>query len=220
VNYYNAPPESGKTLTATYRYQSVGIIGALATGAEHWMSVSMDGVTQGVRQRVLTVPFAISANSAAIAERAKQPTENVFLSKSEVSDVKLEPTNQTTNPQLYLCGSKCYVPGDLLNPILRSEISFYSTDWYGGFGAAFSPYDLKFEFVMGDKVFHVESLTKGDKGQFSHVFEAPLKPNLIGSGFKDFYIRVTLSNGKNFSNANYNISVSKFISSIILVNKP
>ena len=68
VNYYNGAPSAGKTITATYRYGTTGISGALGSGAEHWMALSVDGVTQGVRQRVLTVPFALNTQTSQISK--------------------------------------------------------------------------------------------------------------------------------------------------------
>ena len=69
ANYYNGAPAAGRTITATYRYGTSGITGALASGAEHWMAVSVDGAFQGTRQRVLAVPFAQTAAVAEIANR-------------------------------------------------------------------------------------------------------------------------------------------------------
>jgi hypothetical protein len=63
ANYYNGAPAAGRTITATYRYGTSGITGALSSGAEHWIAVSLDSVTQGVRQRVLAVPFSRIAGS-------------------------------------------------------------------------------------------------------------------------------------------------------------
>ena len=64
VNYYNGAPSAGKTITATYRYGTTGISGALSSGTEHWMALSVDGVAQSERQRVLAVPFSITAGTA------------------------------------------------------------------------------------------------------------------------------------------------------------
>jgi hypothetical protein len=64
VNYYNGAPASGRTITATYRYGTSGITGALSSGAEHWMTVSVDSVVQGTRQRVLAAPFAFHSKTA------------------------------------------------------------------------------------------------------------------------------------------------------------
>jgi hypothetical protein len=64
---YSSAPAAGRTITATYRYGTSGISDALAGGSQQWMTVSVDGVVQGTRQRVLAVPFA--ANSS-VANRA------------------------------------------------------------------------------------------------------------------------------------------------------
>ena len=64
VNYYNGAPAASRTITATYRYGTSGITGALSSGAEHWMAVSVDGTVQGSRQRVLAVPFALRAEAS------------------------------------------------------------------------------------------------------------------------------------------------------------
>jgi hypothetical protein len=69
VNYYNDPPVAGRTITATYRYGTSGITGALSSGGEHWMAVSVDGVMQETRQRVLAVPFATRAGNADVATK-------------------------------------------------------------------------------------------------------------------------------------------------------
>jgi hypothetical protein len=87
ANYYNGAPAAGRTITATYRYGTSGITGALSSGAEHWMAVSVDGTVQGVRQRVLAVPFAQMtaksdrANSAGIVD----PRPNVTYVASQLS---------------------------------------------------------------------------------------------------------------------------------------
>jgi hypothetical protein len=59
VNYYNGAPASSGTITAIYRCETNSITGALSSGAEHWIAISVDGTTQGARQRVLAVPFAM-----------------------------------------------------------------------------------------------------------------------------------------------------------------
>ena len=61
ANYYAGAPTSGKTITTTYRYGTSGISGALSSGAEHWMAVSVDGTPQATRQRVLAVPYAVNS---------------------------------------------------------------------------------------------------------------------------------------------------------------
>jgi hypothetical protein len=81
---YASAPTAGRTIAATYRYGTGGIADALGNASEHWMAITVDGVTQGTRQRVLAVPFA---QRAAVAdngvEMSKQysaiPLETPFL---------------------------------------------------------------------------------------------------------------------------------------------
>ena len=83
---YSAAPTAGAAIIASYRYGTNGITGALSSGAEHWMAVSVDGVMQGTRQRVLAVPFASLSQASMIAESVKpQPTSwrpQLFATKS------------------------------------------------------------------------------------------------------------------------------------------
>ena len=58
---YASAPAAGKTITATYRYSATGISGALAAGSEQWLELTIDGVAQSPRQKVLAVPFALVA---------------------------------------------------------------------------------------------------------------------------------------------------------------
>jgi hypothetical protein len=63
-----------KTIRATYRYNTNGVADALGAGVEHWIVVSVNGVQQTTRQRVLAVPFARKAEFAANAEGALKST--------------------------------------------------------------------------------------------------------------------------------------------------
>jgi hypothetical protein len=82
ANYYAGAPTSGKTITATYRYGTSGISGALSSGAEHWMAVSVDGTPQATRQKVLAVPFASISNHA---EKAESLVQRTNISRSLMS---------------------------------------------------------------------------------------------------------------------------------------
>jgi hypothetical protein len=83
---YSTVPTSGQTISATYRYTTSGIAGALSAGAEHWMAVSVDGVVQATRQRVLAVPFAnravFSATAESLTEQTRQWRPETLISTS------------------------------------------------------------------------------------------------------------------------------------------
>ncbi len=77
---YATPPPVGKTITATYRYTTDGISGALAAGAEQWLELSVGGVVLTPRQRVLAVPFAMRAG---LADKAAALVEHDVIWRPE-----------------------------------------------------------------------------------------------------------------------------------------
>lgn len=72
---YSSAPASGRTISATYRYGTSGITDALGSGSEHWIGISIDGVIQGARQRVLAVPFATNSQHSQKAGSADKLTK-------------------------------------------------------------------------------------------------------------------------------------------------
>ena len=66
VTYYNGAPAAGKTISAKFRAPGSGITGALAEDNQPWIEVSLAGVAQNPRQKVLTVPYAAIAGSVNI----------------------------------------------------------------------------------------------------------------------------------------------------------
>jgi hypothetical protein len=60
---YSSAPASGMTITATYRYGTNGITGALSSAAEQWIGMSVAGALQGSRHRLLATPFALEAKA-------------------------------------------------------------------------------------------------------------------------------------------------------------
>jgi hypothetical protein len=82
---YSSAPAVGRTITATYRYGTSGISDALGSAAQQWMAVSVDGVAQGTRQRVLAVPFAIKSAAAAQSDRATIADRATFADGANVN---------------------------------------------------------------------------------------------------------------------------------------
>jgi hypothetical protein len=67
VTYLSGAPAAGRTIAVTYRSPASGISGALAGDNQPWAEITVDGVAQVPRQKVLTVPFAAKS---ALAENA------------------------------------------------------------------------------------------------------------------------------------------------------
>ncbi len=70
VNYYSAPPASGRNITATYRAVTTGISGAITGVGEHWMELSVNGTLQAPRTRLLAVPFSLISKTSDLATSA------------------------------------------------------------------------------------------------------------------------------------------------------
>lgn len=137
---YSSAPTAGQTISATYRYTTSGIAGALSAGAEHWMAVSVDGVVQVTRQRVLAVPFAVTAqisnfaNQLAEQNKIWRPQTLVASGQWQVYDFTLPmgiaaDTNQPTGNQ-----AEAVIPASFkaINSIDFDVTINWSTEtWYG-----------------------------------------------------------------------------------------
>jgi hypothetical protein len=73
VAYLNGAPAAGRTITATYRTPASGISGALAGNNQPWAEITVDGVAQVPRQKILTVPFAAVSGLAVRATSVTSP---------------------------------------------------------------------------------------------------------------------------------------------------
>lgn len=62
--YIGAVPEDGTDISVIYQNSTGGIAEALASGSEHWLELSIDGMNQASRTKILAVPFAKVAEVA------------------------------------------------------------------------------------------------------------------------------------------------------------
>jgi hypothetical protein len=95
ATYANAPT-AGRTIAATYRYGTGGIADTLGNASEQWMAITVDGVTQGTRQRVLAVPFAMTAGTSQSADRAMIASD---VDDASITAQKLAPGTASANLQ-------------------------------------------------------------------------------------------------------------------------
>ena len=71
----------------SFQFGAAGISEALAAGAEHWLELTVDGVAQSPRQKLLAVPFAMKSATAEHATFADGATVNVSGYQELSSDV-------------------------------------------------------------------------------------------------------------------------------------
>jgi hypothetical protein len=83
VNYFSGAPNDGRSIDVTYRYESEGIVGALSSGGEHWLQLTIDGDVQATRERVLAVPFALRAGG--LTEGARRKGKKIYISYLYIS---------------------------------------------------------------------------------------------------------------------------------------
>jgi len=62
VTYFNGAPPAGRILTATYRSPGSGVEGVLDGVTQPWVEVTVAGVAQTPRQKILSVPYAVTAD--------------------------------------------------------------------------------------------------------------------------------------------------------------
>ena len=61
---YNTAPAAGRAIRADYATREVGSIFTLIDSPEYHMAITVDGVEQSTRTRILTVPFAVKAKTS------------------------------------------------------------------------------------------------------------------------------------------------------------
>jgi hypothetical protein len=61
VNYYNGTPQEGRNIVVSYRVPQATVQSALAGESNPWVELSISGVIQSVRQKLLLVPYASRA---------------------------------------------------------------------------------------------------------------------------------------------------------------
>jgi hypothetical protein len=128
---YSAVPATGRTISATYRYTTSGIASALSAGAEHWMVVSMDGASQGTRQRVLTVPFAQRASFAqsAMTATTAQTAATALTSSTANIATQLQTQTKQWRPEVFTDNASAYSRASSLPVVYiydTDNITFYS----------------------------------------------------------------------------------------------
>tara|TARA_A100001015_G_scaffold160513_1_gene178358 strand:+ start:5335 stop:7695 length:2361 start_codon:yes stop_codon:yes gene_type:complete len=84
VQYASAPSNTA-VVEATYKTLEPSIIGALSEASSHWLELSVDGVVQNPRERILSVPFAQFSGVAQALDQNNSAPVKYGKSKGEVS---------------------------------------------------------------------------------------------------------------------------------------
>jgi len=82
VNYYNGTPQEGRNIVVSYRVPQATVQSALAGESNPWVELSISGVTQSVRQKLLLVPYASRA-----LDSEKTLGSSIDLVKSQLGEL-------------------------------------------------------------------------------------------------------------------------------------
>ena len=77
VTYYNGAPTVGKTIAVTYRSPSSGVLGVLSNEKDPWLEISLAGVPQSTRQKLVAAPYSLRA--ARVDEESYQELKEIDL---------------------------------------------------------------------------------------------------------------------------------------------
>ena len=76
---YASAPSNTTVVAATYKTLEPSIIGALSEASSHWLELSVDGVVQNPRERILSVPFAQFSGVAQALDQNKSASVNLSV---------------------------------------------------------------------------------------------------------------------------------------------
>jgi hypothetical protein len=84
VTNASGAPATGEKIKITYDYNSVGIMGALASNPNAWLEVSVDGSPLLPRQRLVAVPFANVAGTIQGENLSVDPVSGNVIVKNNI----------------------------------------------------------------------------------------------------------------------------------------
>jgi hypothetical protein len=203
VTYYNAAPASGKTISATYRSPGAGIIGALSENNQPWVEVSVSGIAQVLRQKVLTVPFAQVASHAVSSAEVTSPNYGVlFQPPLNGISTSVPPYTGGTNNAPFswsMLSTQVFLPNKLKNLRIKMPIS-----WGNEVVWVDTTYIMSVKIKLGGVV--VDSFAiNGRTGLTSPLmsFDRDITINIrdlnIPTGFVDLAVEATLSSYVTFT---------------------
>jgi hypothetical protein len=205
VTYYNGAPAAGKTISAKFRAPGSGIAGALAEDKQPWIEVSLAGVTQTPRQKVLTVPFALNSNRAEFAQRVEIPNYNIIFQPTPSNITVSDGATGTGTPVTWnMYSQKIYIPPDTenLNVTIDANVSLklrLSTG--GGFSTPLGPYTLDISIFLGTTEIHKRTISGtfpsgvnyNSSQNLSIKLDAKVNVKSLGivTGFSDLLVKIT-----------------------------
>jgi len=198
VTYYNGAPAAGRTITATYRTPTSGIAGALSGDNQPWAEITVNGVAQVPRQKVLTVPFAAVSSYAETERTVSSPSFGVLFQSPMGGIATAAPpyNGGAGNPPFTwtMFSTPVYLPAGLTTLRLKLPVS-----WGGGRGGWIdTTYTMDIKVRIGSTIvtsFKLDGRATGSSPVMSFDVDKVLNLAALGvaTGLQDFSVEATLS---------------------------
>ena len=101
VTNSSGAPSNGQVIKISYDYNSVGIMGALASNPTAWLEVSVDGSPLLPRQRLVAVPFANVAGTIQGENLSVDPVSGIVKIKNGIQFGSSQPMKSATSSLLF-----------------------------------------------------------------------------------------------------------------------
>jgi hypothetical protein len=199
VTYFNGAPTAGRTVTATYRTPTSGISGALAGDNQPWAEITVNGVAQVPRQKVLAVPFAAVSSYAETARTVSSPSFGVLFQSPMGGIATAAPpyNGGAGNPPFTwtMFSTPVYLPAGLTTLRLKLPVS-----WGGGRGGWIdTTYTMDIKVRIGSTIvtsFKLDGRATGSSPVMSFDVDKALNLAALGvaTGLQDLSVEATLSN--------------------------
>ena len=189
---YESAPTAGTEITASYDTNDTSIVGALSAADTHWLELSIDGVAQSPRERLLSVPFAHVAGSVSdhTASQLDSLVARLGYVLSEIGYSSLNILN--IGPYISIAHNFDFDGDPIGERIINygGYVESFYFDVYKDPAVAEGASDIIVEYLYADGTSHQHSMSDldGTSGTFLNQY-----PEKLLSGFHAYY------DGGNFS---------------------
>jgi hypothetical protein len=218
ATYYNGAPAAGRTITATYRTPSSGISGALAGNSQPWVEITVNGIVQTQRQKVLTVPFSLQSAKSAIAEKVLSPGYVILAQPPVNTGISGESTVSGSPVTFNLYSQDVFIPTDAQMLKTKVAAGWGSEVWDGSRRS----YVLDIVVKIGFVTVHTFTFNGTAYNVNSFNFEKTIDVDALGiaKGYNIFVIQATKRDYGSGNNGVKLLGSSNGGCSFWLINEP
>jgi hypothetical protein len=182
VTNASGAPATGEKIKITYDYNSVGIMGALASNPNAWLEVSVDGSPLLPRQRLVAVPFANVAGTIQGENLSVDPVSGNVIVKNDIVDSQGDsyglgiapiPSNDFSSSKTGLSPNVIYEAlsdGFFVGRYAASVTSSRYSQWFYIANSKANASSGSYRLYLYDRCTHLMPVAKGQFFQFTSYY--------------------------------------------------